>query len=82
MSKHKFPMQNPSIYLFQLDLLYLLICYMGMRNVSIEKTIQFIICKISDIGCAPPLWTVLVSWYPHYVLVHKTYWLSLVEAIS
>ncbi len=22
-------------------------------------------CKISDIVCAPPIWTVLVRWYPH-----------------
>ncbi len=22
------------------------------------------VCKISDIGCVPPFWTVMVSWYP------------------
>ncbi len=30
-------------------LLYLLICQMGIRYVSIEQAIQFSICKISDI---------------------------------
>ncbi len=65
MSKHIFHIQNPSIYQFQLDLyvLHLLICKMGMRYVSLEPTIQFSICKISYIGCVPPIWTVWVSWY-------------------
>ncbi len=30
---------------------------------QIQKTIQFSICKISNIGCAPPIWTLLVRWY-------------------
>ncbi len=37
---------------------------MGTRYVSIEQTIQFAICKISDIGSATVFWTVLVRWYP------------------
>ncbi len=37
-----------------------------MRYVSIQQTIQFSICKISDIGYVPSIWTVLVKWYPHY----------------
>ncbi len=28
-----------------------------MRYVSIEQTIQFSICKISDMSCVPPFWT-------------------------
>ncbi len=28
-------------------------------------------CKISDIACGPPFWTVLVSWYPHHVIGHE-----------
>ncbi len=30
------------------------------------NTTNYSICKISDIACGPPLWTVLVSWYPHH----------------
>ncbi len=29
----------------------------------------FTICKISDIACGPPFWTVLFSWYPPRVTV-------------
>ncbi len=39
-----------------------------MRYVSIQQTIRYSICKISDIACGPPFWNVLVSWFPHYVL--------------
>lgn len=35
-----------------------------MRNVSLQQSIWFLICKISDIGYASPVWTVLVTWYP------------------
>ncbi len=39
---------------------------MCLRYVSIQQTIQYSICKISDIACGPPFWTVLVSWYPDH----------------
>ncbi len=42
---------------------------MCMRYVSIQQTIRYSICKISDIACGPPFWTISVSWYPHQVLV-------------
>ncbi len=48
-------------------LLHLLICEMGMIYVSIQHTIRFSVCKISDIGCAPPSWTVSIRWYSYYV---------------
>ncbi len=38
---------------------------MCIGYVSIQQTIRYSICKISDIACGPPFWTVLVSWYPH-----------------
>ncbi len=34
---------------------------MCMRYVSIQQTIRYSICKISDIACGPPFWIVLVS---------------------
>ncbi len=37
-----------------------------MRYVSMQQTIQYSICKISDIACGPLFRTVLVSWYPHH----------------
>ncbi len=37
MSRHKFHIQNPSIYLFQLDFLPLFICLMGMRYYNKNK---------------------------------------------
>ncbi len=48
-----------------------------MRYVSIQQTTRYSICKISDIACGPPFWTVLVSWYPHHasldaMLMYKT----------
>ncbi len=41
---------------------------MGMRYVlrAIKQTIHFSINKMTDIGCAPPFWMVLVSCYLHY----------------
>ncbi len=64
------------MYLFQLDLIHLIICPMGMRYVSIQQTIRFSISKISNIGCATPSWTVLVSWYHDYVTIvsGRPYW--------
>ncbi len=44
---------------------------MCLRYVSIQQTIQYSICKISDIACGPPFWTVLVSWYPHHGYSNK-----------
>ncbi len=41
---------------------------MCMRYVSLQQTIRYLICKISDIACGAPFWTVLVSWYPHHEL--------------
>ncbi len=41
---------------------------MCMRYISIQQTIRYSICKISDIACGPPFWTVLVSWYPHHLI--------------
>ncbi len=44
-------------------------CVKWVCNISqYKKTIQFAICKISGIGCVAPLWSVLVSWYPHSAL--------------
>ncbi len=40
-----------------------------MRYVSIQQTIQYSICKISDIACGPLFWTVLVNWYFHHDMV-------------
>ncbi len=37
-----------------------------MRYVSIQQTIRYSICKISDIACGPLCWTVLVSWYSYH----------------
>ncbi len=34
-----------------------------MRYVSIQQTIQYSICKISDIACGLPFWT--VKWYDY-----------------
>ncbi len=42
---------------------------MGVIMSSIPQTIQFSKCRISDIGRVPPFWTVLLSWYAHYVVV-------------
>ncbi len=39
---------------------------MCMRYVSIQQTIRYSICKISDIACGPPFRTILFSWYPHH----------------
>ncbi len=60
---------------------------MCMRYVSIQQTIRYSICKISDIACGHTFWTVLVSWSPrhefhgvhscHYIL-HKWRPVSLV----
>ncbi len=38
---------------------------MGMKYVPIQQTLSCSECKISDIGCVPPFWTVLVMWYYH-----------------
>ncbi len=67
MSKHTFYLQNPSIYQFQLYFLYLLICQIKWvwDSSQIQQTIRFSICKSWDIGCTPPFWTVLITWYPY-----------------
>ncbi len=31
--------------------------------------LSYSICKISNIACGPPFWTVLDSWYPHHEVV-------------
>ncbi len=52
---------------------------MGIRHVSIQQTIQFLICKIWIIGSAPHFWIVLVRWYilwledPSKNLEHEAY---------
>ncbi len=45
-----------------------------MKYVSIQQTIRYSICKISDIACGPSFWAVLVSWYPNHAL---TSWVCL-----
>ncbi len=36
-----------------------------------KHPIQLLLCKIADIGCAPLYWIVLVSWYPHCVMIEN-----------
>ncbi len=48
--------------------------YAHMIYISIQQTIQSSIYKISDIGCAPLLWTVLVRWYANYAYRSITLW--------
>ncbi len=35
-------------------------------EICLNSTNWFSICNMSDTGCVPPFWTVLVTWYPHY----------------
>ncbi len=41
---------------------------MCMRYVSIQQTIWYSMCKISDFACGAPFWTVMVRWYPQDVI--------------
>ncbi len=49
---------------------------MGIRYAPIQQIIRFSICNVSNIGCAAPVWTVLVSWYPRRVIGLAYTWRS------
>ncbi len=64
-SKHTLHIQNPSTYI-SVGPSTLVDMLNGDMFVSIDQTIQFSISKMSNIGCIPPCWTVLVRLYLQY----------------